>query len=309
MGLNTARPPFSEYDAATDTFMGINVDVLEEIAKTTGLTFKYVPMEVGKTSTELLDSGNYDVLCGIERDNFATSDTMVATAAFLSSSIVPVGRPGEVIDLNQNLTVTFPTSFQALQKYITRVYPNLTIKAYPSNRECLDAVMDGEADVFIQNTHILSRLLQEPKYETLEILPMEIMTEHTAMAMVKADNTLLLSVLNKAINGMDDAVVSSSLIKHTFASPYQLTFWDFIYKFRRQITLILVVVTGAMVLIYMSRRRNEKKLKEKNHQLGEAVIQAEEANASKSQFLARMSHEIRTPMNAIQEPISGPHEP
>lgn len=42
-----------------------------------------------------------------------------------------------------------------------------------------------------------------------------------------------------------------------------------------------------------------RKIQQKNQMLAEAAMQADHANKSKSQFLARMIHEIRTPMNAI----------
>ena len=58
VGLNMDRPPFCEYDAKADTFTGINVDILEELAATTGLKFKFIPMVVGKTTPEMLNSGN-----------------------------------------------------------------------------------------------------------------------------------------------------------------------------------------------------------------------------------------------------------
>lgn len=303
VGLNTARCPFSEYNEEDKTFTGINVDLLEEISKTTGLKFEYVPMTAGVKTADLLQSGDYDVICGIERDNFAASDTITATETFLQSAIVPVGRTGEEVNLNNSGTVvTFPSSFQALEKVLANKYPGLTLKLYDTNRECLDAVASGEADVFIQNTHILSRMLQEPKYENLSILPIEIMTEHTAMAMLKTEDPCLLSILNKAIRGMNQAVVSSSLIKHTFASAYQMTFGDFVYKFRIQITVAAVLIVACFLLLLRLaavRRRSAKALQKKNAQLGEAMERAEQANATKSQFLARMSHEIRTPMNAI----------
>ena len=47
------------------------------------------------------------------------------------------------------------------------------------------------------------------------------------------------------------------------------------------------------------QRRYAQVLQEKNRELREAAVQAEKANAAKSNFLSRMSHDIRTPLNGI----------
>ena len=61
--------------------------------------------------------------------------------------------------------------------------------------------------------------------------------------------------------------------------------------------IIMAIILLTMRNIYEHKRRTE--LEEKNRQLALAVTSAEDANDSKSRFLAQMSHEIRTPMNAI----------
>jgi PAS domain S-box-containing protein len=60
---------------------------------------------------------------------------------------------------------------------------------------------------------------------------------------------------------------------------------------------VSIALSQAHLLIQETRQREQ--LLKQNSQLEEAKIMAENANRSKSDFLATMSHEIRTPMNAV----------
>ncbi|MDD2649294.1 MAG: response regulator [Eubacteriales bacterium] len=302
IGLNEDRAPFAKYDAQTGTFSGICVDILDEISQKSGLKFEYIVQTPGVKSVALLESGNYDIICGIERDNFITNELYASTDAFLESAVVPVGKSGREIDLSDNLTVAIPVSFQALEKSLESNFPNLNIAGYTVGRDGLDSVLQGKTDVFAQNTHMLSLMLQEPKYEGLSILPVQLMTEHTAMALPRKGNELLLSVLNKSIDNLSQATIGASLIKHTFASPYKYTVGDILYRFRIQFAIIgalLFSCFALLALVIATKHRNEKRMESVNLSLEAAAEKAESASRAKSRFLAQMSHEIRTPMNAI----------
>ena len=101
---------------------------------------------------------------------------------------------------------------------------------------------------------------------------------------------------------LDEFNISKNLIPNDAEVINQKDgFWKLYGKVILAVFSISVVIMLAILMgirtVYARRRYAE--LEKSNHQLEEAVAEAQAATQAKSQFLHSMSHDIRTPMNAI----------
>ena len=70
-------------------------------------------------------------------------------------------------------------------------------------------------------------------------------------------------------------------------------------KTRRLTYWLIGLIVGFVFVYIMGRRRLMLKIWERNKDLKEAMVKAQEADKMKSAFIRNMSHEIRTPLNAV----------
>ena len=186
-------------------------------------------------------------------------------------------------DENKENTVAVSRNNLLGKWYISFNYPFWKIKEYDSSDEVEKAVHSGEADCFVVKAGQSLKTLEDSKMRSIFLTK-----SGDSCFAVTRDNTILMNILNKTIQSLPASRLSSlfSVYENT---PGKVTLAEYIKDNLRVVSIVFVSTSLLIILIIGYLLVKARKAK----------IQAEKANAAKSDFLFNMSHDIRTPMNAL----------
>ncbi|WP_250655655.1 ATP-binding protein [Alkalimarinus coralli] len=192
--------------------------------------------------------------------------------------------------------------------YLIINHPDLNIQVVNNVSEGLQALSDGDLDVFVSNIPSVSHLIKKLGLFNVRLTSITPYVYDLRVG-INADYPELVPIINKAIASIPQQELDDIYKEWIFKDmEVQVD-----YRIVRRIGLISFFVIG--IFWYWNRKlskevsdriKSEQALRTSEEQLRKASYEAElmarkadEANQAKSIFLANMSHEIRTPMNAV----------
>lgn len=299
------RMPFS-YMNGNNEIDGIVEDIMTSISEKSGLRFNYKMMPSGVSTIDYLKENPNSFVSGISSENKAFREGYLLSQTYYTGDIALASLKGTAYNVdapNRYYKIGVSKTNADLVEYLQAKHQEFEIVLLNSNEECADKVTAGSIDFFASNTMVIQNIIQKPKYKKLMILPSYLKEESMAVvSVVNEKNQLITSIIDKTIDTILYEEIEQYVLNQTLLTRYEYTFGDTLYEYRVPfliITILVILNMVGLVGIIIFRHISYKKQEIVNLKLESAVLAANNANKTKSRFLAQISHEIRTPMNAI----------
>ena len=279
VGISLVDAESEEPVGILNDYISLASDCMEE----KNIEFQTTGFDSQEEELQALKDNRIDMIFHMNQNPYEAeqNDIILSNTVFEVNVAVLTGV--EKFDENGENTVAVSRNNLLGKWYISFNYPFWRIKEYDSFTEVEKAVHSGEADCFVAKAGESLKTLEDSRMHSV------FLTKSGASCFaVTRENTILMNILNKTIQTLPASRLSSLFYVYE-NTPGRVTLAEYIKDNLRVVSIGFVSVTLIIILIIGYLMMEARK----------AQIQAEKANAAKSDFLFNMSHDIRTPMNAL----------
>ena len=269
---------------------GILKTVLDTIAQQYGITITTQAYATTDEMRAALEKNEIDLAGPVIRD-LDVREQMGAVATDAIYELTPVViYNGHSFDENSAVIATTGASLYSDQ-IVSVSSKDVTTRKFATFDECLQAILDGEADATIIASARINELNDNPLMKKLSFA--EIANRQKLVLVTMKNDRRVATVVNKAI-AQSASLLNGVVLAENSVTNDRVTLHEFLQANAGTVMFIAVAIIGVLLLL--------SRLVVGQRKLEAALAEAREANAAnvaKTTFLNSMSHDIRTPMNAI----------
>lgn len=298
VSISTQMCPSEYFDKEIGTYKGIIPDSYEKISEYTGLQFEYVERtNISELKNQLL-AGEIQLVSSVANFQSAAEQLGVKlTIPFSNNSCSMVMAENTLTNLESNqLTAVIMKEMPLFEEIVGHSYPNSRLEYRDTFEECVEEVDSGNCDYTIIPTYSVNYYLDHSYYKKIHSYVLSDSKYELCVGVADGADQRLYSILNKAVAAITEDEQNAIIMQNIAAVDAPKDWRDYISD---NLPLFYVCVSilamgGIAIALYFTRKQ-----KIVNSKLMDAKQEADQANQTKSLFLAKMSHDIRTPLNAI----------
>ncbi len=258
VAYNLQSSILEKYDSNTGNIIGYTGDVINSLEEISGMDIMLTPCANLEECVKLLLDGSVDMICGgVNDSSMAVYGNFYITSPYDSTPIILAARSNST--LGTNMKVAVPFTHDDAAKHLSAHHPTATPLIYPDIRDCMDAVISGEADAVCAGAYETVYLINNG-YESMAVTG--ISTTHHTECFAMADNAPaeLKTIIGKSISRFSGNATEISRYKSlTTANELEKTVPAFVVYacFALLALVILGVLVFVLVSLVKSRRASE----------------------------------------------------
>ncbi len=285
-GISTFNEKTGEMSGVINDYVVYASDCLEDQK----LNFTLICYPSEGEQLQALKNGDIDLIFHAGQNPYYAERNDLALSNTVLTYPLAVVTAQDYFDENAENTVAVEQDNLKMKWYLSYNYPDWKIIDCDSYDAAEKMVKSGQADCMVVRCGQLMQYVNDRKMRSMFLRQ----TCETSFAVLKG-NTELLSILNKTLKNIQTSKLSGAVTMYE-DSMKKVTLTDFI---KDNLSAVLAAFLAAFAIILSAILVLLKKARIAEAKAKEAMVQAEAANAAKSEFLFNMSHDIRTPMNAL----------
>ena len=253
--------PF-EYLSDEGNYSGIAAELIQVIARRTGIEFKLIPTSTWDESLQLSKAGNCMILPFLNQ-TAARNEWLVFTNTFFSEPNVLITREDhpDIPDLNDfsDLTMALPKG-TSIEEKVRKAFPHVKILLFDNEEESIQAVNDRRANCTLRSLTMAAYVIKTQGLFNLKIAGQLSGFTNEFKIGVHNDYPLLKSILNKGISTLSEQDIQNAINKHVSITIVDKTNYSTVLKIG---AVLLIVIAIGYSWNYQLRKLNQRLKKSK----------------------------------------------
>lgn len=258
---------------------GIFVNYLKLLSQKSGLEFdiqlQSSPITMDEETVKIQEENYLMLRAKRALENNEAGEKLIHTNTLFSTRLSYVKDKNEVGDeLPSDAVFAVTKEMGYIETLLQATGQDYSVSYYGSTAECLEAVIDDEADVAIQDAYMITYLMQKPKYaDKLVECPGD--DFYNGMCLIaSSEQQMLINVLNKTIHHITSDEQEDIVTMELILNPYEQGLGDLLYKYWLPILIIvLVLIIGFLIYTSLMRGMTDLKLQKQESEILQKKVQ------------------------------------
>ncbi len=249
--------PMAYYDTEKFAYAGVYIDIIEKVAKNSGLEIEYIPDDLYHSPLDCISAGQADAMLTVSG---SIQGLVTATEPYTSISYLPIAKKDTSVFEDSKYYVGILSDDEWITDYLSETHPNWEIEKYNSINSLLRAVEHDRIKVALLSTPDMqtkTSLIAHPRLSIINDFSVSIPVSLGVSSLTCPKQVV--NLLNKIIQSVSVPESEFESRVYTLSHIYVPNFRDMIYANKWWLIVILLIFVTVLVIIKM-REAHFKKL-------------------------------------------------